>query len=199
MTDANYENWKKNGRSNKMEARQIEPDEFSDDSLNINSIYGYNEISQDTEFIYNINFWGIPKCSFKRFIYKMDEILQGIYRAIHIFNNDTGEIKQFIDNRHPDEKIWHSILYCQCSTMPQDAYAKIFRVLQPEQQLTDEEADRNSKESLFRQRTNIDIEAIVAYGVREAMSDADPHPVIKVHDAFNVPFYNSNDWRFDAR
>lgn len=71
--------------------------------------------------------------------------------------------------------------------------------MQPEQQLTDEEADRNSKESLFRQRTNIDIEAIVAYGVREAMSDADPHPVIKVHDAFNVPFYNSNDWKFDAR
>ena len=75
MTDANYENWKKNGRSNKMEARQIEPDEFSDTSLDVNSIYGFNEISEDTEFIYNINFWGIPKCSFKRFIYKMDEIL----------------------------------------------------------------------------------------------------------------------------
>lgn len=113
MTDPNYENWKKSNYSNKMEQRQIEPSEFSDKSLDVNSIYGFNEISDCTEFIYNINFCGIPKCSFKRFIHKMDEILQGIYRAIHVFKNDTGEIKEFIDNRHPDRRIWHSPLYLQ--------------------------------------------------------------------------------------
>ena len=200
MTDANYENWGKNKMKNKMERRQIETSEFSDESLDINSIYGFNEISDNTEFIYNINFYGIPKCcSFRRFIYKMDELLQGIYRAIHIFNDDNGEIMEFKDNRQPDKRIWHSPLYLQCSTKPQESYAKIYKVLLPEQELTEEESDRNSYETLIRQRTNVDIDAIVAYGVKEAMAEADPQPIIKVHDNFNIPLYNPQRLYFDGR
>lgn len=199
MTDANYENWGKNNMKNKMEQRQIELSEFSDESLDVNSIYGYNEISNDTEFIYNINFCGIPKCSFRRFIHKMDEILQGIYRAIHIFNNDNGEITEFKDNRQPDKRIWHNPLYLQCSTKPQESYAKIFKVLRPEAELTEDEMDSHSHDTLLRQRTNIDIEAVVAYGTKDAMVNADPHPVIKIHDAFNVPLYSPEHWQFDGR
>ena len=105
--------------NNKIEARQIELDEFSDNSIDVNSIYKFNELSYDTIFTFRIDFRGIRNCSFQGFIRNLDEILMRLQRAIEVFNTDYGEIR-IIDNLNPNNRSYQ--LYTKISTSSEDTY-----------------------------------------------------------------------------
>lgn len=51
---------------------------FSDDSIDVNKLYGYNELSYHTDFTYDICFDEIVPCKFETFIRRFDNLLSSI-------------------------------------------------------------------------------------------------------------------------
>ena len=71
---------------------RVTKEQFDDEAIDINSLYGFNELSYHTDFTYDICFDCIVNCSFSGFITKLDRILAVLDRVTHYFTEDRGEM-----------------------------------------------------------------------------------------------------------
>lgn len=168
---------------------RVDEEMFSDDSIDVNKLYGFNELSYHTDFTYDICFDEIVSCKFETFIRRFENILSFIRKATSTFVEDKGEF-DFYDMRFDEpKKINSSPFYTSLSTFNQDSYVKVYSTLFPDKAPEISHDDNWSSAQLRRQRSNLDFELMVKNGLKRCAED-DLKPEIKLIDTVDKPYFD---------
>lgn len=177
----------KNDNDKKMRPFTVTWDMLEDDTIDINKRYGYNEISNSTDFTYDITFDGIINCSYKRFCEWIDRLAVALGGAVKVFPEDGGELQFWVRQENGEYKdVTYSRIYTSVSTIPEKMYSKMYMELLPDKDIPQEQY--KNEEWIKRQRCNIELDAIAKNALRYMASNCPLKPKVKLLYTVNTPY-----------
>ena len=184
--------------NNKIEEFDVTEKQMHEGEIEVNSLYGYNEISNDTVFTYDIYFDKMIRCSFQSFCYRLERMIAGLGKAIKVLPRDKGELIFYkLDKETREYKTVYpaSSLYTSLSTTPTKTYVAIYReCVDPTQDLKSKEDDKFIEDV----RLDVDLDAIARTAIRRAVENCELHPEIKLLYTVNVPYVQSLRQRWNS-
>ena len=177
----------KNNNDKKMKPFTVTDDMFGDDTIDINALYGWNELSDSTTFTYDITFEGIVPCSFKQFHAKFDRMVEALGKAIKIFPKDRGELQFWVKQENGEYKdATYSRIYTDVSTFPGNMYTKMYNILLPDRTIPEEQSD--AEEWMKKERCKVDLDSIVRNALNYMAEHSPLKPQVKLLYTVNAPF-----------